>query len=121
MKIRTHYILILIFAVGAIFSSEMSILCRRQTIEAYKKSLDMRWNGASDISLVFDEYLHVDTIFLNKTCIKLPTYQMGFADRDYKDYSVDKFIIVCPHLSNHTTYEDFIAVNQICKIEMKKA
>lgn len=116
MKIRTHYILILIFAVGAIFSSEMSILCRRQTIEAYKKSLDMRWNGASDISLVFDEYLHVDTIFLNKTCIKLPTYQMGFADRDYKDYSVDKFIIGCPHLSNHITDEDYIAVNQICKI-----
>lgn len=61
MKIRTHYILILLFAVGAIFSSAMSMTCRMQTIEAYKKSIDMRWSGTSDISLVFDDYLHVDS------------------------------------------------------------
>ena len=116
MKLRTHYILIALFTIGVIFCTAISLRYRKQTIDAYKTSLDMRSFGASDISLVFDEYLHVDTIFLNNSCIKLPTRQLEFADRDYRNFSVENFMIGCPHLSNPSTDEDYIAINQICKI-----
>lgn len=86
------------------------------TINRYKKSVDLRSYQPGRISLVFDDYYHTDTIYLNSTCIKIPTCQFNFSDLiDYRYHSADKFIVTCPHLIPLTD-KDYIAIKQICSI-----
>lgn len=116
MKLRTYYIIFFLLTAGIVFCSVFSLHTRTTTIERYKNSLDLRAYQPAQVSLVFDEYFHTDTIFLNNTHIKFPTHQFWFSDKDYSNFSVDQFLIGCPHLSNQTTDNDYIALKQICSM-----
>ena len=106
----------MLLSFGIILCVVFSLSSRLTTIDKYKKSIDVGAYQPSRISLVFDEYFHTDTIYLNNTYIKFPTRQFGFSDKDYSDFSVDQFLVPCPHLSYPSTDDDFIALKQICSI-----
>ncbi len=116
MKLRAYYLIIFLLSIGVICCSVFSINARITTIDKYEKSLDLRSYQPAQVSLVFDEYFHTDTIYLNNTYIKFPTHQFWFSDKDYSNYSVDQFLISCPHLSYPSTDNDYIALKQICSI-----
>ena len=116
MKLRAYYLIIFLLSIGVICCSVFSINARITTIDKYEKSLDLRSYQPAQVSLVFDEYFHTDTIYLNNTYIKFPTHQFWFSDKDYSNYSVDQFLISCPHLSYPSTDNDYIALKQICSM-----
>lgn len=115
MKLRLHYTCIALCALGILVVLMISLKTRSKVKNEFINCKSKEYYLDSRFSMVFDQHLHADTIYLNNTYIKIPTHQVGHFDRDYKNYSYKQFTVGCPHLWGNTD-KDFIAVKQICNV-----